>query len=335
MAFNKSKQVISKAMAMGVLATSIAPVISLNQQVEADEVTSSSQQNKTSKVVEIRCSALNVRKGPSTDYSIAGTVKEGTQLKYISTCSNGWYKVEYKGSTRYVSNKYSKIKTISQTSNQSSSQSNDSIKKVGKVTSTKLNVRKGPGKSYSIKKTIKKGSVVGLIKSYSNGWSKVKLSNSSTGYVFSDYMKTYSGDSSDIKVTYTKTSNQSTNNKKIDTVISTLKSQVGKPYVYGAAGPNSFDCSGLTYYCYKKAGIYLNRSSRDQASNGKYVSKSNLKPGDLIFFNSGTNSIRHVGMYVGNNKFIHSPSPGKTVRYESLSTSYYAKGYVTARRIIN
>lgn len=331
MVFNKNKKVISKAMAMGILTTSMVPIVALNENVEAKEVTSISQEEKTTKVVEVTCSALNVRKGPSKDYSIAGTVTKGTQLKYISTSSNGWYKVEYKGSTRYISNNYSRLKTISGTSNENK----DTIKKVGKVTSSALNVRKGPGTNYGVKKTIKKSSVVGVIKSYSNGWSKVKISNSSTGYVLSDYMKTYSGDSGDIKVTYSKSSTSSTTNKKIDTVISTVKAQVGKPYVYGAAGPNCFDCSGLTYYSYKKAGIYLNRSSRDQASNGKYVSKSDLKPGDLIFFNSGTNSIRHVGMYVGNNKFVHSPSPGKTVRYESLSTSYYVKGYVTARRIID
>lgn len=331
MVFNKNKKAISKAMAMGILTTSLVPVVALNENVEAKEVTSRSQQEKTTKVVEVTCYALNVRKGPSKDNSIAGTVTEGTQLKYISTCSNGWYKVEYKGSTRYISNDYSRLKTISGTSNENK----DTIKKVGKVTPSALNVRKGPGTNYGVKQTIKKGSVVGVIKSYSNGWSKVKISSSSTGYVLSDYMKTYSGDSGDIKVAYTKPSTSSTTNKKIDKVVSTVKAQVGKPYVYGAAGPNSFDCSGLTYYSYKKAGIYLNRGSRDQASNGKYVSKSNLKPGDLIFFNSGTNSIRHVGMYVGNNKFVHSPSPGKTVRYESLSTSYYVNGYVTARRIID
>ena len=113
------------------------------------------------------------------------------------------------------------------------------------------------------------------------------------------------------------------------------KRQVGKPYVYGASGPNSFDCSGLMYYCYKNAaGITINRSSAAQASNGRYVSKSNLQPGDLVFFNSGTNRIRHVGMYVGNGQFIHAPSPGKSVKYENLYSSYYVKGYVTARRII-
>ena len=393
MIFNKNTKTISKGMAVGMLVTSIMPTIAINENVEASEV-------KSSKVVEVTCDALNVRTGSSTKYSIAGTVKKGTKLEYISTCSNGWYKVKYKGSTRYVSNKYSKVKSgstsastsktvevtasrvnirsgagtkysivdtvskgtklkyISRCSNgwykieykgktryitdeyakiSGSTSTSDSIKKVGKVTVSALNVRSGASTKHSIKKTIKKNSVVGVISSYSNGWSKVKLSSSTTGYVSTEYLKVYAGDSSDIKVSYktaSSSSNKPSSNSKLDKVLSTVKAQVGKPYVYGAAGPNSFDCSGLTYYAYKKEGIYLNRTSRDQAKNGKHVSKSNLKAGDLVFFNSGTNSIKHVGMYVGNGKFIHSPSPGKSVKYESLSTSYYVKGYVTARRII-
>lgn len=331
MDFNKNKKIILKTIAMGIFTTSMVPVVSLNENVKAEQVVPSNQEDKSTKVVEVKCNALNVRNSPGVNSSIVGTVKNGTQLKYISTCSNGWYEIEYEGITGYISNNYSELKTISETLNESK----DTIKKVGKVKPTSLNVRKGPGTNYSIKKIIKKDSVVGVIKSYSNGWAKVKLSNSSTGYVFSSNLKTYSGNSDDISVTYAKSSTSSTTTKKIDTVISTVKAQVGKPYVFGAAGPNSFDCSGLTYYCYKQAGIYLNRGSREQALNGKYVSKSDLKPGDLIFFNSGTNTIRHVGMYVGENMFIHSPSPGKSVRYENLSSSYYIKGYVTARRIID
>lgn len=393
MIFNKNTKNISKGIAVGMLATSIMPSVAINENVEASEV-------RSSKVVEVTCDALNVRTGSSTKHSIAGTVRKGTKLEYISTCSNGWYKVKYKGSTRYVSNKYSKLKGDSTSSSKTvqvtgsrvnirsgagtkysivdtvskgtklkyisrcsngwykveykgktryitdeytkisgSTTTSDSIRKVGKVTASALNVRSGASTKHSVKKTIKKNSVVGVISSYSNGWSKVKLSSSTTGYVSTKYLKVYAGDSNDIKVSYTSSSSSSSSNKpssnsKLDKVLSTVKAQVGKPYVYGAAGPNSFDCSGLTYYAYKKAGIYLNRTSRDQAKNGKHVSKSNLKAGDLVFFNSGTNSIRHVGMYVGNGKFIHSPSPGKSVKYEKLSTSYYVKGYVTARRII-
>ena len=317
MIINKNTKTISKGMAIGMLATSVIPTIAMNENVEA-----------SSKSVLVTANRVNVRSGSSTRYSLVGKVKKGMKLKYISTCSNGWYKIKYNGKTRYITDKYTKISGSTSTA--------DSIKKVGKVTVSALNVRSGASTKYSIKKTIKKNSVVGVISSSKNGWSKVKLSSSTTGYVYTDYLKVYSGDSSDIKVSYksSSTSSKPTTNSKLNKVISTVKAQVGKPYVYGAAGPNSFDCSGLTYYSYKKAGIYLNRTSRDQAKNGKYVSKSNLKAGDLVFFNSGTNSIKHVGMYVGNGKFIHSPSPGKGVRYESMSTSYYVKGYVTARRII-
>ena len=112
------------------------------------------------------------------------------------------------------------------------------------------------------------------------------------------------------------------------------KKYIGRPYVNGATGPNSFDCSGITYYAYKQVGVYLNRTSRDQSKNGVYVSKSDLQPGDLVFFNSGTSSIKHVGIYVGDGQFIHSPSTGKSVKYENLNSSYYTRGYVTARRIL-
>ena len=123
------------------------------------------------------------------------------KLKYISTCSNGWYKIKYNGKTRYITDKYTKISGSTSTA--------DSIKKVGKVTVSALNVRSGASTKYSIKKTIKKNSVVGVISSSKNGWSKVKLSSSTTGYVYTDYLKVYSGDSSDIKVSYKSSSSSS------------------------------------------------------------------------------------------------------------------------------
>ena len=336
MTFHKNKKAIAKAVTLGMVATSIVPTVVTNENVYAEKNTLTAGNKKETKVVKVTSSSLNVRDGAGTNHHIQGTVSRGNTLEYISTCNNGWYKVRYKGKIGYVSNDYSKVvgKLHTTTNN-----NKDSITKVGKVTGSSLKVRKGPSTKYSVKKTLKNGSVVGIITSYRNGWAKVKLSNSLTGYVNKNYLHVYNGNSRDIDVHYINhkenSSSNNINNKKISKVLSTLKSKVGKPYIYGAAGPNSFDCSGLTYYCYKQVGIYLNRSALDQSRNGRHVSKSNLKPGDLIFFNSGTNRIRHVGMYIGNNKFIHSPSPGKKVRYESLSTSYYVKGYMTARRIID
>lgn len=97
-------------------------------------------------------------------------------------------------------------------------------------------------------------------------------------------------------------------------------SQVGKPYVLGAAGPNSYDCSGLVQWAYKQAGASLPRTSRQQWSATTRVSESNLRPGDLIFYsNNGTGSgIYHVAIYTGPGMRVHAPSPGKTVEHVKI-----------------
>ena len=105
---------------------------------------------------------------------------------------------------------------------------------------------------------------------------------------------------------------------------------VGNPYVWGGTSlTGGADCSGFTQYVYKQCGVSLNRTSDAQASNGTAVSKSNLQPGDLVIFTG------HVGIYIGNNKFIHAANPSKGVITTSLSDSYYTKTYKTARRIFN
>lgn len=109
---------------------------------------------------------------------------------------------------------------------------------------------------------------------------------------------------------------------------------LGKPYVYGASGPNSFDCSGLTQYVYNKFGVGLSRTTYTQVNQGEKVDKSNLQPGDLVFFNT-EGSISHVGIYVGGGDFIHAPRTGKPVMISSLSEGYYSERYATARRILN
>jgi peptidoglycan DL-endopeptidase CwlO len=91
--------------------------------------------------------------------------------------------------------------------------------------------------------------------------------------------------------------------------------RIGKPYRYGASGPNAFDCSGLTMWSYGKAGVSLPHSSGAQYSEGPHISKSNLEPGDLVFFGR---PIHHVGMYVGGGNFIEAPYTGLSVRVVSL-----------------
>ncbi|MET8130041.1 NlpC/P60 family protein [Streptomyces sp. NPDC005065] len=92
--------------------------------------------------------------------------------------------------------------------------------------------------------------------------------------------------------------------------------QLGKPYVSGGTGPNSFDCSGLTQWSYAQAGVSITRTTYTQINEGTQIGRSALKPGDLVFFNNTS----HVALYAGNNTVLHAPKPGAVVRYESMNT---------------
>ncbi|HEY8363873.1 MAG TPA: NlpC/P60 family protein [Tissierellaceae bacterium] len=128
---------------------------------------------------------------------------------------------------------------------------------------------------------------------------------------------------------------RSAENSQITKLKNLIPQQFGKPYVWGAAGPNSFDCSGLVYYIYKNIGITLPRTSREQATVGTYVAKKDLQYGDLVFFARNGKTINHVGIYVGNGNFVHAPQSGDVVRISTLLSGYYSRSYYTARRVIH
>jgi cell wall-associated NlpC family hydrolase len=103
---------------------------------------------------------------------------------------------------------------------------------------------------------------------------------------------------------------------------------LGTPYVWGGASPGGFDCSGLVMYVYAQVGVSLPHSSYAQYGYGSPVARSDLQPGDLVFFDG----LGHVGIYVGGGSFIHAPHTGDVVKISSLS-GWYASTYVGARRL--
>ena len=111
------------------------------------------------------------------------------------------------------------------------------------------------------------------------------------------------------------------------TIVDTAMAQRGKPYVWAASGPGSFDCSGLTSYAYAAAGIDLPHSSRMQAQMGQAVTRSELQPGDLVAFYS---PVSHIGIYIGNGQMVHAPTSGDVVKVSNIDTM----GSITAMRRI-
>lgn len=237
------------------------------------------------------------------------------------------------------------------TNNSNNTTSVKELNKTGYVKVEGLTVRKGPSTSTEAINGLSKNDKVDII-GETDGWYQIKLKGE-VGYVSAKYI-------SDTKVTETTSRSGSTirnaeeqekteeveetNTETVSSstgisgaeVVEYAKQYLGYKYVAGGSSPSiGFDCSGFTTYVYKHFGISLNRSSKGQIKNGVAVSKNNLQPGDILIFNGSSNtSIGHVGIYVGGNDFIHAANSREGVIITSLSSSYYQKRYVGARRVI-
>ena len=211
-------------------------------------------------------------------------------------------------------------------------------KKVTLYATENLNVRTDQSATSSKLGILSKGEkVTGIDK---GEWVEFTF-NGKTGYVIKSYLSATKPAAEQPKAnnnsgnsTPAKTEKQSYSSD-IDKVVEVALAQVGKPYIWASANPNiGFDCSGLTYYAFKQAGINLNRTSYTQINNGVSVDSKDLRKGDLVFFNNGGGRISHVGIYIGNNQFVHASSPGTGVIVSKLFGSYFGNTYVGARRII-
>lgn len=268
--------------------------------------------------------ALRLRNEANTTSTILATASKGDTVVILEDAGNGWYKVDYNTVEGYMSSEYLTVSTQA-----------DVTIGYGLVQAdgSTLNVRSGPGTSYDKVATLSDNAVVTIV-GIDNGWYKIKTSSGTVGYVSSEYMvtcKDSAGSRGDGTTAVATTSNSSMGQQ----VVAYAKQFMGVPYVYGGNGPNSFDCSGFTSYIYRHFGYTLNRTASTQLSNGTAVSKSELQPGDLVFFRYNTSyPASHVGIYIGNGQFIHASTNKYQVQIDQLNTGHYANVYIAARRIL-
>ena len=121
---------------------------------------------------------------------------------------------------------------------------------------------------------------------------------------------------------------------KVDKIIKNAKQYLGVPYVWGGTSPSGFDCSGFTHYVFLKNGITIPRTSALQYNEGTWVSKDQLRPGDLVFFTTYKPGPSHVGIYIGNGQFVHASSGAEQVTISDLTKNYYMQRYIGAKRVI-
>ncbi|MGL5616524.1 MAG: SH3 domain-containing protein [Sarcina sp.] len=298
------------------------------------------------KVINVSTS-LRVRSDASTSASILGNLYAGNKVEVYGQ-KNGWYKIKFNDKFGYVHGDYV-AKADSNTGNESI-KPEESDKKLwdGKVVnvSTSLRVRSDASTSASVLGNLYGGNIVEVY-GQKNGWYKIKFSGK-FGYVHGDYIvKADSSTGNNNGGSNENNSGSETNKSKYDTVLNEMKNHLGTPYVYGGAGEiisdsliaslqkkfpgqqysvsaqykngnyRAFDCSGLMQWGFKKAGITLGRTTYDQVKAGVGVSKSNIKPGDLVFYSD----LNHVGMYVGNDQWIEAPRTGSPVRITEIPWS--------------
>lgn len=261
-------------------------------------------------------SKLNLRESPSTSSKILDRLENGTSLLVLET-GDDWHKVSSNGVIGYTSAEYVAL-----------SDSADISPTNGVITGSVVNFRKNTDTDAEIIAKFKENTTVSVVGVH-NGWYKV-VYNDETGYVHSDYLSVELD-----TVSIGSSSNDAS--AKAKEVIAYAKKFLGVKYKAGGNSPKSgFDCSGFTQYVFAEFGIKLNRTSSGQVGDCTAIKKSELKPGDLVFFanpRSSKSKVGHVGIYVGNDEFIHSSSPGDVVKIDSMSSSYYGKYYICSGRI--
>ncbi len=270
----------------------------------------------------VTADVLNVRSGAGTSYERVGVLKEGDLVTVTDESISGWYGITSGNVSGYASADYLSFDVAAVQESLAAT----AEPKEGMVTTSVLNVRSGAGTSYARVGTLSQGASVTITDESVSGWYGI-TSGDLSGYVSADYIAILDG--------------SSTSSSVGAAAASLAASLVGKPYVYGASGPNGFDCSGLMYYIYKQLGYSIARGSSSQYyQSGYFVSTDALQPGDLVFFfdprydsSGGTLPTTHVGMYVGNNQFIHAATTSYRVQYDTLFGGYYGPYVVGAKRI--
>ena len=278
-------------------------------------------------------SAVRLRKGTGTDTDIITEMDKGVPVK-VFDWKNGWYKIEHLGKTGYVSDELIKVYPTA-----------DSLKGYAIVDTDALNMRAKPTTDGKIVTVVEQDDVLTL-QGFQNGWFKVKFDDK-TGYVSGDYVKLQlkkpaepstsggtgtSAPSGGIVVEGSGTGAE---------IAAYAQTFIGVPYVYGGASPKGFDCSGYIKYVFAHFGYSLPHGTNAQYKLGTKVSKSELQPGDLVFFNNGGNPTTHAGIYIGDGKFVHSTEYDygdrvvDGVQIHPLSNAWYKSIYVGARRIVN
>ena len=271
---------------------------------------------------QVHASLLNLRSAPTTASSILTTVHNNTLVVVADKSNALWYKVVCRGYTGYMNADYLAY-----------SETLDGSLGNGTIRGANVALRQAPNIFAQSLGYCANGTTVRIL-GVSGGWYKVQY-GTATGYIHSDYVGLTLAANASTPAADAKLAAADTETAAGDTIVADAMKYLGCPYVYGGSSPSGFDCSGFVQYVYKECGYSTERTAASiYSTNGVAVDKASLQPGDIVCFSSSSESIGHVGIYIGNGQFIHASNPSTGVIVSPLDMDYWAANYVGAKRIV-
>ena len=276
----------------------------------------------------VAASALNVRQSADLSGRVSLMLHNGDSVVILEKTSDSWYHVAGGGTVGYVAAPY--VTDVSTVKN---------LTAAGTVAGSGVRLRNQPTTDAAILGTYNTGTAADIL-GINNGWYKVVIGGT-TGYIRSDLV-TLSPAASPLPAVPLTTAPPAASAPESapvslgQQIADFAKQFAGYKYVYGAESPSvGFDCSGLCYYVYGHFGYSLERrASMQYKYNGTAVAKADLMPGDLVFFSSDGAGVTHVGLYIGDGKFVNASTERTGVIISSLSSDWYTRTYWGARRIV-
>lgn len=262
---------------------------------------------------------LNLRAEPSTESAVLSQALKDDLVLVVEQAGEDWYKVDYCTIQGYMHADWLTV-----------SDSHESPICYGTVDTdgSSLNLRAAPTADSEKLASIPAGTILAL-NAMEDGWFKTCY-DGQAGYVSGEYILAVDAEGG-------RTDKASPSSSELEEqIVAYAKQFLGTPYVYGASGPNSFDCSGFTSYVFKKFGYSLNRSAAGQLSNGVAVDLSNIRVGDIICWKAygSSKAATHVGIYIGNSQYIHASTTGDIVKISDLYPGSSSRYVVGVRRIL-
>jgi cell wall-associated NlpC family hydrolase len=282
----------------------------------------------------VTASALNFRAAPSTGADVITVLRRGAEIQLLGR-EGDWYIARHNGVEGFVSSAFvtrslpaaepvALSLPLDEDNSADCADAESAYPMHGVITGSVVNLRAGPSTATAALTQLRRGSSV-VVHGSSGIWVQVSTAIHS-GWVHSSYIY-YA------PVLAANADNMDTRAELVARALSYL----GVRYILGGASPNGFDCSGFTQYIYRQFGHAIHRTASTQLNNGTAIPRSELLPGDMVFFRDpsrGNFAATHVGIYIGGNQFIHATRPGGSIDIDTMDTGYYNRYFSAARRII-